>query len=67
VETKKAEIAHTIARLDCHEGLKLLKHPFSNVRVGAWTGLGFYAKASTVQRLAKAFEQAQDQKEPFYY
>lgn len=46
--------------------MKLLQHPFYNVRLGAWTGLGFYAKAGTVEKLVAEFAKPAVLKKPFY-
>ncbi len=65
-EYMEAETAYAIAQVHpLKEGLKLLKHPFYNVRVGAWLGIGHNADGDTVSHLVAEIISPEIDKKPF--
>lgn len=53
----ETEVAYSIAKLDpTNEGLKLLEHPFVEVRNGATLGIGHFANFNIFKALLNTFE-----------
>jgi HEAT repeat protein len=53
----ETEVAHSIAKLNSNEGIKLLKHPFAEVRSGALIGISHYININTFKELLKTFQE----------